>query len=1341
MPKFQQHSHNNPPFPRSYASSSSNMRTTTLKPKPGFVPNTEPMFIDGPTVSGMMLTLLAAVAVSLILGAVLEYANKLKRKGLLVGKVRMLERVSGWDLGWVLRGYGLDPVSGKPLRRKKQGSGEVGGSVECLNEQEEEEDGARTLGTSSGHPRKGKSAYGNADKGILSGVAVSLAKVFTDSSKGHTPEYAPEYASTLRKAPSASTSSSSCFVQPPKAVGNVKPKKPTSTTSTTLLPFPPSPSPSPRAAMPRTSSTKSPSTPRQEPPPTTTPTPAPKSTSFLQNLSYDFKPPTLYPTRSDPFHPALSVVPPPLAHVLDTSDVLWEAAVSGTAWGLGVLMKPVVGVSRKVVKGVEGGVEGVEVLGRRVGMRVGVLKRMMATAGVGGSHHHHQHTHSHNPSSSLTNDHHQMSASWNGSTGTLTQTMSTSYSTPTGSGVIGLGSLDKKPSIIQSATATASPGPQRKRQHTIPDPTSLVAAGQHLVAAAAVASVMTKEGTVSGSGNPYRSTSNTIMNVQQHQHQQGGGGRNRSVSASAPYLTPPMSSSSVQQQAPPQQQQHQQQQHPPRSTKHQPTTSSLTSTSSTANPSSSYPLFHQHKPLPPHTVSHPKFPPNQVFKIRAKEGYISSDPTALNYNYDTAQYFVSTQYATPFARGAVCGLVPGKCFEVVDLNSKEPPLPSKGSVSRAPSSQQKNHHQQQQQQQQQPHGSRPPFVPHQYQQQQYQQRQPQQQQQQLQGYAPTLYQNAPQLAPVPITQKPVPPLPPSSVSTSPPRPTIEQQQQAAKNGYAHRAPSNQGSQQQGPSSSTPPRGGTPPNSTAKPTRPLLASSNYTNKPGPPSTTQLSTSSSSSSSLTLSPESEPATTKQKEEKPILKPLLLNDLPAVSVTEVSADDDLLKTWGLDLDWETVLTRPLTVTSPDTHTQEDEEEKKESGGVEKEEQETVREAVIRQASRSKVAEKRRREGGAGAGVGGGEIVVPTRASSRAPTAVIAPLQQQSSQEKELPALPEVPNAMNVRQATIPRAFPQNLKGLQITTPQPQAASWGTTGVTSASASALTSARTPASSWSRPGSPVAPVPSRSIDPFTPSFHSLNPKQSFEFLQTHPSSLKNQSSSNNSPWTSSTNPRTPTAYTSSIYDPSTHPTLKQKGSRKKGFLNILTSLTKPKPTSTTSPTTSFPAPPPSAFTTFSILPPRTPTTTTEAAPQTSNPFSTLFRQPKTPKTPLTPFTAHFTTLSLRNPFSARTAGLNTAQTPTLGSSLTYVDPGGVLTVDREAEEYYSLLVSTGKNGSGLSPAVVKGGGVPPNAVGLDDRGKGGLSGGLKSLFATMKSGVKERSTSLAWEGGSNGKK
>ncbi|KAI8835324.1 hypothetical protein BC829DRAFT_493594 [Chytridium lagenaria] len=85
--------------------------------------------------------------------------------------------------------------------------------------------------------------------------------------------------------------------------------------------------------------------------------------------------------------------------------------------------------------------------------------------------------------------------------------------------------------------------------------------------------------------------------------------------------------------------------------------------------------------------SAPKYFNDTIFKIKAFDGYIASEPDhvsfrkgqffyALSYNEETQCYFVSTQYATPFARTAVCGFVPERYFETVSLNGKDAPHPT-----------------------------------------------------------------------------------------------------------------------------------------------------------------------------------------------------------------------------------------------------------------------------------------------------------------------------------------------------------------------------------------------------------------------------------------------------------------------------------------------------------------------------------------------------------------------------------------------------------------------------------------------------------------------------------------
>lgn len=76
-----------------------------------------------------------------------------------------------------------------------------------------------------------------------------------------------------------------------------------------------------------------------------------------------------------------------------------------------------------------------------------------------------------------------------------------------------------------------------------------------------------------------------------------------------------------------------------------------------------------------------------IFKIRALTDYVTIDPRFLSFRrgqpfYALAviseldAYFVSTQYAMPFASNAVTGLVPACCFKRVKLHSKDPEVSS-----------------------------------------------------------------------------------------------------------------------------------------------------------------------------------------------------------------------------------------------------------------------------------------------------------------------------------------------------------------------------------------------------------------------------------------------------------------------------------------------------------------------------------------------------------------------------------------------------------------------------------------------------------------------------------------
>jgi hypothetical protein len=77
-----------------------------------------------------------------------------------------------------------------------------------------------------------------------------------------------------------------------------------------------------------------------------------------------------------------------------------------------------------------------------------------------------------------------------------------------------------------------------------------------------------------------------------------------------------------------------------------------------------------------------------IFKIRAHSDFIAPPDAspdllsfrkgqpfyALSADYEKGIYFVSTQFAVPFARTAVSGLVPMEYFEKVDLMSRDPPM-------------------------------------------------------------------------------------------------------------------------------------------------------------------------------------------------------------------------------------------------------------------------------------------------------------------------------------------------------------------------------------------------------------------------------------------------------------------------------------------------------------------------------------------------------------------------------------------------------------------------------------------------------------------------------------------
>jgi hypothetical protein len=80
-----------------------------------------------------------------------------------------------------------------------------------------------------------------------------------------------------------------------------------------------------------------------------------------------------------------------------------------------------------------------------------------------------------------------------------------------------------------------------------------------------------------------------------------------------------------------------------------------------------------------------------IFKIRAHTDFVAPTDSdmpilsfrkgqpfyALSSDYESGTYFVSTQFAVPFARQSVSGLVPMEYFERVALLSKDPPIQRK----------------------------------------------------------------------------------------------------------------------------------------------------------------------------------------------------------------------------------------------------------------------------------------------------------------------------------------------------------------------------------------------------------------------------------------------------------------------------------------------------------------------------------------------------------------------------------------------------------------------------------------------------------------------------------------
>ncbi|KAJ3256467.1 hypothetical protein HK103_005465 [Boothiomyces macroporosus] len=86
-----------------------------------------------------------------------------------------------------------------------------------------------------------------------------------------------------------------------------------------------------------------------------------------------------------------------------------------------------------------------------------------------------------------------------------------------------------------------------------------------------------------------------------------------------------------------------------------------------------------------------------IFKIRADSDFIASadQPELLSFrkgqpfyalaaDFEKGLYFVSTQFAVPFSRTAVSGMVPMEHFSKVDLHSKDPPVSRKKVTSQKP---------------------------------------------------------------------------------------------------------------------------------------------------------------------------------------------------------------------------------------------------------------------------------------------------------------------------------------------------------------------------------------------------------------------------------------------------------------------------------------------------------------------------------------------------------------------------------------------------------------------------------------------------------------------------------
>jgi hypothetical protein len=223
----------------------------------------------------------------------------------------------------------IDPSSNGPYDQPEQKNSDkteiLPGSTQNL--------GINEIGTTSGHPRRGMTAFGASAKSTAGSTSL-FSKI-----------------STATGYPSSSSSN---------------PNSP----SLFTMPSPLSPSPSTEYAPSGPFSSSSSKLKQKNA----------NSHYMPQSKSwFSIKSRTLYPSRDDPFHPELSSLPSPIASVFDLTDMMWEAAVEAVAWTVGVTTVLPVKTTAGRIERIAGGVS--EWTGWGVRRTVQTLKRM---TGLGG---------------------------------------------------------------------------------------------------------------------------------------------------------------------------------------------------------------------------------------------------------------------------------------------------------------------------------------------------------------------------------------------------------------------------------------------------------------------------------------------------------------------------------------------------------------------------------------------------------------------------------------------------------------------------------------------------------------------------------------------------------------------------------------------------------------------------------------------------------------------------------------------------------------------------------------------------------------------------------------------